>query len=114
MTHVYTFDKCAMDMPSQGLDGNSCTPVRINDGSDLSLDNNCCTVKTIDSSIKDNYIVSHPDTYNNLHVIAVIDVPVLSNIYNSVSNNSIQIYFNSSPPIYSESPLYISNSILLI
>ncbi len=114
MTHIYTFGKCAMEMPSENPDAGTCTQVRINDGSNSSFNNDCCTVKTIDSSIKDNYIISNPDTYSNLHVIAVFAVPVLSNIYNSVSNNSIQIYYNSSPPIYSESPLYITNSILLI
>jgi hypothetical protein len=113
MTDTYTLNKCPMDMQSEMSNGKTCTPIAIDNIQGTSISNNCCTVKTVDSSIKDNYLTSNNIFTSNVQLVAVIAIPVLNNDINTAGSFN-QIYFDTSPPLLSNNSLYLTNSILLI
>ncbi len=102
-----------MDMQSEMNNGETCAPVAIDNIHSTSISNNCCTVKTVDSSIKDNYLSSNNSFTSNIQLLAVLATPVINNEI-AVFGNFNQIYFDTSPPPLSDNSLYLTNSILLI
>ncbi len=72
----------------------------------------CCTVKVIDSKVKDNYIGITSEKVDHFQFITIIEVKNISN--NILSSTRInKIYYDTSPPLTSNS-LYLNNSVLLI
>ena len=78
----------------------------------LSLKNNCCSTKTIDTKVKDEYL-SQQKTNNNVQTLAVV---LISNPFEGIEKlNLNKKYFQDfSPPLLTSNNLYLSNSVLLI
>jgi len=74
---------------------------------------NCCSIKVIDSNVKDNYISNISEKVSHTQIITVI---VSQNIsFDNLLNNDItKNYIDTSPPLLSGNSLYLTNSILLI
>ncbi len=73
----------------------------------------CCSVKVIDSKVKDNYVPNISEKINHVQFIAVIETKDISgDLYfsNKISTN----YFDTSPPKFGGNPLYLTNSVFLI
>jgi len=94
-------------------DNESCNPVAVDNIQGARISNNCCSVKTVDSSIKANYLNSNNNFSGNLQLLVVVTIPVLNNNIN-ITGSINQIYFDTSPPLLSSNSLYLTNSILLI
>lgn len=103
-----------MNMRSEMPNNESCAPISINDIHETSLSNNCCTVKTIDYSIKDHYLNSNNNLNNNIQILAIITISGLNSIFTDTNKEINKIYFDTSPPLLSNNSLYLTNSILLI
>jgi hypothetical protein len=112
MTDTYSLGECPMNMHSEMQNNESCTPVAINDIHGTSISNNCCSVKTVDSSIKDHYLNSNNNANNNIQILAIIAVP--GSTFTNTNKDINKIYFDTSPPLLSNNSLYLTNSILLI
>lgn len=72
----------------------------------------CCEIKIIDSSVKDNFLLNQSEVKNEIKFLNLFSV-----LYQEVHKNSFNklnfSFCDSSPPLL-ESELYILNSILLI
>jgi len=71
----------------------------------------CCLVKIVDSSVKDNFIVFKNDLSKETQL------PIISttNICNFISlNSSKEFYTDTSPPLLSNNHIYLTNSTFLI
>lgn len=92
----------------------SCHEKNANQDSKINLHSeDCCTVKVIDSKVKDNFLFSHLENQNHLQVVSFISVQnTSSELLSSIHAN--KIYFDTSPPPLSGNPLYLTNSIFLI
>jgi len=70
----------------------------------------CCSTKLIDSSVKDDFVVSKTE-------ITKIQLPVvllIENNFNSGKTISDKFYTDTSPPLLADNHIYLSNSVLLI
>ncbi len=71
----------------------------------------CCSTKLVDSSVKDNFVISKIEqTQKNL--LPVILIINQTDIYSFASFN--KFYNDTSPPLLTDNHLYLTNSILLI
>ncbi len=103
MNHIMSADS------KECLDRGKGKPVELK----ITSDSNCCTTKTIDNSIKDNYITHESNsTILPVHKYIYAD----SNRFSSFDSNEIAAaILNGSPPgLFSLNTLYLSNSVLLI
>ena len=113
MADSYSFDKCPMDMNSGMTSSESCSSLSVSDINVPAISNSCCTSKTIDNKVKDNYLTSQNDNSNSLQLVAVINIAAVEGVVINSSNSS-KIYVDPSPPPKYGNPLYITNSIFLI
>lgn len=110
MMKTYSFDKCKMDMTAN----DSWQDQSVSHDSKINLHSeDCCTVKVIDSKVKDNFLFNHSESQNHLQVVSFILIQNISSELLS-SFHSNKIYFDSSPPLFISNDLYLTNSILLI
>jgi len=78
-----------------------------------SVKNNCCTTKTIDTSVKAEYLSQQSDISGNSHqLIAVITLNPFDSIEKIIP---LKEYFPGiSPPLIIGNNLFLTNSVLLI
>ncbi|MCL5030520.1 MAG: hypothetical protein M1480_16025 [Bacteroidetes bacterium] len=114
MMETYSFNKCRMDMNVENTMSESCAhdgSIHHNEVNFHSQD--CCSIKVIDSKVKDNYLFNHSENVNHIQFISLISVQNISvDLLSSIRIS--KIYFDTSPPPLSGNPLYLTNSILLI
>lgn len=97
-----------MEMNNGGMNGSS-----NHNNSENIQSQDCCSIKVIDSKVKDNYIPNISEKINHVQFVAVVEMKDISgNLY--FSNKITTNYFDTSPPKFSGSPLYLTNSIFLI
>jgi hypothetical protein len=79
----------------------------------VTVKNNCCTTKTIDTSVRSEYLSQKDDNNSNAKTFVVI----LTSSPDESSEHflSDKKYFQDfSPPLYLSNNLYLNNSVLLI
>jgi hypothetical protein len=78
-----------------------------------SVKNNCCSTKTVDNSLKIEYLSQQNNTNDNVQTLVVI---LSVNPFESILQLSLnKRYFqNVSPPLLTSNNLYLNNSVLLI
>lgn len=79
----------------------------------LTSNSNCCTTKTIDNSIKDNYI-THESKIKIRYAFNYIHINPNATLLHGHYNPSAALSNNLPPGIPLSNRLYLSNSILLI
>ena len=102
-----------MVMQTEMNEGGTCTSDAADNIQGTRISSNCCTVKTVDSPIKDYYLSSNNNFSGNVQLLAVTALPVLHNHLNIIDSFN-QNYFDISPPLLSSNSLYLTNSTLLI
>lgn len=113
MADAYSFHSCEMEMNNGSMDGNGMKSSSINNNGENIQPQDCCSVKVIDSKVKDNYIPNISEKINHVQFIAVVEAKDISgNLY--FSNKTTTNYIDTSPPKFGGSPLYLTNSIFLI
>jgi hypothetical protein len=75
--------------------------------------NNCCSTKTIDTSLKIEYLSQQNNTNDNIQTLVVI---LTNNPFESILQLRLnkKYYQNVSPPLLTSNNLYLNNSVLLI
>ncbi len=102
-----------MVMQTEMSNGETCTSEAVDNIQGTRITSNCCTVKTVDSPIKDYYLSSNNNFSGNVQLLAVMALPVLNNDL-IITDSFNQIYCDTSPPLLSSNSLYLTNSTLLI
>ena len=103
-----------MDMGNENSISESCAQGGSIHNQEINLHNqDCCTVKVIDSKVKDNFLFSHIENQKHLQLISLIPIQNATREL-LLSFNSNKIYFDTSPPLLSSNNLYLINSILII
>jgi len=79
----------------------------------LSIKSDCCSTKTIDTSVKTEYLSQQNNSNDNTHLLVVV---LMDNPFESLEQlNSNKKYFQDfSPPLLISNNLYLINSVLLI
>jgi hypothetical protein len=72
---------------------------------------NCCSTKLVDSSVKDNFVVSKSEIISKIQLPVVLVINLTSHLSLFSSNN---IFTDASPPPLIDNHLYLTHSILLI
>jgi hypothetical protein len=80
--------------------------VRLSNGYD-----SCCSTKLVDSSVKDNFIISKPDLVSKtqLSIVLFLNQNIDFSFYSSYKFNT-----DTSPPLQPDNHIYLTNSVLLI
>jgi hypothetical protein len=110
MMESVTFEVCEMHqgevIKTSCCEAQSDSKIYITNGYDP-----CCSTKLVDSSLKDNFVVSKTDlvTKVQLPVILFINLNIDFSLY-----SSNKFYTDTSPPPLLDNHLYLTNSILLI
>jgi len=71
----------------------------------------CCSTKLVDSSLKDNFVVSKTDLITKIQLPVVLFINPNNDLLQFSSNS---FYTDTSPPPLIDNHLYLTNSILLI
>jgi len=71
----------------------------------------CCSTKLVDSSFKDNFVVSKTDLITKIQLPVVLFINLNNDLLQFSSNS---FYTDTSPPPLIDNHLYLTNSILLI
>jgi hypothetical protein len=79
----------------------------------LSLKSNCCSTKTVDTSLKDEYLTQKNNGNDNFQTSVVI---LINNPFENIEQFNInkKYFHNFSPPLLTTNNLYLNNSVLLI
>lgn len=77
------------------------------------IKNNCCSTKTIDTTLKDEYLSQQNSNNHNFQPLVFV---LTNNPFESISKlNSNKKYFQDfSPPLLTNNTLYLNNSVFLI
>ncbi len=102
-----------MEMSQQMQEEDSCMQDGIMDSMCKTISMNCCSVKTINASVKDNFLASQQSFVDNIQIVAVISLNEPGEAL-SAPNSTGKFYFDTSPPIHQSIPLYLTNSTFLI
>jgi len=91
----------------------SCKNQSVKEAHLLQINNNCCSTKTIDTSVKDEYLSQKNGNSDNIQSLVFV---LTNNPFESIEQlNSNKKYFQDfSPPLLTNNTLYLSNSVLLI
>lgn len=103
-----------MDMNSSTALNDNCTNDAAAHSNEISYHSqDCCTIKVIDSKVKDNYLSDGSNITNHIQFISILPPQNIS--IDLVSyNQTNKIYFDTSPPHVLNTDLYLHNSTLLI
>ncbi len=82
-------------------------------GTNIYSNNNCCTTKTIDNSIKDSYVIHDKKIGFTHHSQFIHHTVQLPEFYGDTLKNEI-VFFETSPASPHRDALFITNSSLLI
>lgn len=99
------------EMHKEIIVSSCCDEENENEISFTSIQNPCCSDKIVDSSVKDNFVISKTDLLSKIQLPVVLFINFNFDL-SEISSN--KFYTDTSPPPLIDNHLYLDNSILLI
>jgi hypothetical protein len=110
MMQTASFEVCEMHMEEVEVIS-CCGAVNQSEVYFSSVKDDCCSTKFVDSSVKDNFVITKTEIINKIHLPVILFISFNLDLSGFSQNN---FYTYSSPPLLIDNNLYLTNSVLLI